>query len=344
MRKYQLIIGRTGRQGEAGTYQLIVSIESLEKFQIKSEIIEKPLSQRYKCLHEKRFEHFELQYKESIKFVASIKEEHEKSKEFLDSIFSEEKDFKKINNFLLQENSSFAESSTVKTLILLDATGSMINLLDKTKKTISKMFKRITQVLEKDKIKESFEIKIAVYRNYSSPEDEIYQESVWERKPQNLIKFLESVEASGGWGNEAIEIGFYHANREEDLSQIILIGDACPNTIEEIQTKRNDARFKSIWDNSAIYKDPTDYKKELEILMKKKIKVHTFYVHDNAKEIFTEISNFTNGSFKFLNINSDDGSTDLMNLVNIEILNSIGGEKLVKSYEKIFHTKPEKTQ
>ena len=44
-----------------------------------------------------------------------------------------------------------------------------------------------------------------------------------------------TISASGGWGNEAIEIGLQHANKEQmldELSQVILIGDAAANTEE----------------------------------------------------------------------------------------------------------------
>ena len=56
----------------------------------------------------------------------------------------------------------------------------------------------------------------------------------------------------GGWGAEAIEIEFFHATREKDLSQIILIGDAPPNTFEEVKYKRN-----KDWNSSVLYKTPS---------------------------------------------------------------------------------------
>jgi hypothetical protein len=31
---------------------------------------------------------------------------------------------------------------------------------------------------------------------------------VWESKPDKLIAFIDSIDASGGMGNEAVEIGF----------------------------------------------------------------------------------------------------------------------------------------
>ncbi|ETO30348.1 hypothetical protein RFI_06774, partial [Reticulomyxa filosa] len=60
----------------------------------------------------------------------------------------------------------------------------------------------------------SFEMQFVVYRNYNAPEDMILQCSTWESKPENLRNFMECIEADYGWGNEAIEIGLAHVNRE----------------------------------------------------------------------------------------------------------------------------------
>ncbi len=46
----------------------------------------------------------------------------------------------------------------------------------------------------------------------------------------NLNKFLSQVRPQGGQGNEAIEVLFQKINAEKLLDQIILIGDAGPNT------------------------------------------------------------------------------------------------------------------
>ena len=333
------IKGRTARQGESGTFQLIVSMKSLEKFSIEpNDIQNMQLSERYKFIDKKRKEYFEIQYNENIKFVDSIKEKHLISSQFLENIFSSKRDFDSIKNFLVKENESVGEHPNMKTLILLDATCSMDHLIDKTKKTIEKMFERIARVLDENYVKgKSFQIKIAVYRNYNSPEDKIYQESTWESKPQNLVKFLKSIDVEGGMGNEAIEVGFFHANRENDLSQIILIGDAAPNTVDEVTFKRNREDFYNVWNDSMLYKEPIFYMDELNILKSKGIIVHAFYVHDRAKHSFQEIAKYANGTSEALVINSNKGSEDLMNLVNVEILKNIGGEDLVKSYNRIYH-------
>lgn len=89
-------------------------------------------------------------------------------------------------------------------------------------------------------------MKIGGYRNYNSAEKEIFQVSPeWTSDPTNLAEFLNnSLKIHGGWGNEAMEIGLQYANKEIlnnqgiPLSMVIIIGDAPPNTLKEVEGKR----------------------------------------------------------------------------------------------------------
>ena len=130
----------------------------------------------------------------------------------------------------------------------------------------------------------------------------------------------------------------WHANQEEKISQIILIGDAAPNTKEEVIAKRN--KFAYIW-NTSRFNPPTFYLNELAELKTKNIPVHGFYVAENAKKSFQEMASFTNGKSEKLDINSPQGSEILTNLVNIEVLRNIGGSQrgndLVNAYKTKFN-------
>ncbi len=59
------------------------------------------------------------------------------------------------------------------------------------------------------------------------------------------------LQVSGGEGNEAMEIGLQFANNEIKndegipLSMIIVIGDAPPNTVEEVEFKRKRAALQA---------------------------------------------------------------------------------------------------
>jgi hypothetical protein len=150
-----------------------------------------------------------------------------------------------------------------------------------------------------------------------------------------LLNFLKSIHVEGGWNNEAIEIGLFLANQEIDISQIVLIGDSPANTKEEVSLKRE--HHSIIWKNSVLFREPTYYMDELVKLKAKNIKVHSFYVDESARSNFGEIANFTSGKCEALDIQSNKGSEDLLNLINIEILDNIGGQSLVNAYKTIYH-------
>ena len=329
------IKGRTARQGEDGSYNLVLSQKSLEKYTIFPKDLKDDSNVLYDFLNKERNKFFKNQYSENTKYVSVIKEKHTESIKFIESIIK--KDLKATKEFLITENKGVETAGNSRTLILLDATGSMYHLLDKAKKTLETMFNRVSEVLKESGLNEnSFQIKIAVYRNYSSPEAEIFQMSCWENKAQSLINFLKNIEVSGGLGNEAIEIGLWQANQEKDLSQVILIGDMPANTQEEVKTRR-EKYFK----NPKIYKNATFYKDELDILKNKNIPVHAFYILNNAKINFEEIAQFTNGTCQHLDIESSKGSDQLTNLINIELLRNIGGsgngDTLVKAYKSKYN-------
>ena len=119
----------------------------------------------------------------------------------------------------------------------------MSNLLNKAKLTVSDMFDRASQVLEVSGLNpQVFEMQFAVYRNYSNDADTLLQASTWESKSAPLRVFMNTIGPDGGWGNEAIEMGLWHVNREMEqglVTQVILIGDAPPNTPEEVHQKRS---------------------------------------------------------------------------------------------------------
>lgn len=118
-------------------------------------------------------------------------------------------------------------------------------------------------------------MKIAGYRNYSSLEQKLYQASHgWSSNFNGLSHFLQStLQIDGGEGNEAIEIGLWHANQEIldnkgiPLSMVIIIGDAPPNTLEEVKEKRKRAAKSTwnsnYWERTKNYKEETHWEKEI---------------------------------------------------------------------------------
>jgi len=221
----------------------------------------------------------------------------------------------------------------------MDATGSMSHLLHKAKNTVGTMFERAAEILKSNKIEpNAFEMQFSVYRNYNSFEDKILQTSPWESKPDNLRTFMDNIEPEGGWGNEAIEIGLWHANQEAasgTVNQVILIGDKPANTKNEVISKRRE-KGEKYWTKTK-FTAPKFYETELNLLATNGIRVHTFYVDDDSKTVFTEIANKTNGRCEKLDINSSAGAEMLTNLVTEEILRSVAGDSLVEAYRTKFN-------
>ena len=353
------IKGRTARQGEEGSYSMILLDQDLEKFLIHRSHIEDVLqgisfrawltdSLRltdtiktvYGLLHDRRTALFKTQYEENKKYVEQAKEKHEISKKFLSNLRSKKND--EIKKFLIEENRGAIETTKSRTVCLMDATISMTNLLHKCKTTVDTMFKRASEILtDYGMDPQSFQLQFVVYRNYNSTHDKLLQSSPWETEPDNLRSFMSKINVEGGWINEAIEIGLWYANKEhkrEPITQVILIGDAPPNNLDEVKMKR-DQFGKKYWKETR-FREPTYYATELDKLIENGIPVHAFYVETRAKNKFEEIARKTKGKCQSLDINSSIGGDMLADLVTEQILNNVGGaargQELVNAYRKKF--------
>jgi len=90
---------------------------------------------------------------------------------------------------------------SIKTVIALDGTGSMGGAFPKVKEVLKEMFPRLNEVLKTRNANGSFEIKVIIYRNYSSGPDLIIESSNFENRPNVLVDFVSSINVSGGMGN-----------------------------------------------------------------------------------------------------------------------------------------------
>ena len=98
-----------------------------------------------------------------------------------------------------------------------------------------------------------------------------------------------------------MEIGFQYANKEIQndkgipLSMIIVIGDAPPNTLEEVESKRHHVenvlkKEKRYWEKSLNYKVSTNWQKELKKIEDAGVPVHCFSVfNDKIKRVEAEM-------------------------------------------------------
>ncbi|CAF4542845.1 unnamed protein product [Rotaria sp. Silwood2] len=343
------IKGRTARQGDQGSYSMVLLYSDLEKFLIEKEHIDavkrgtlnsKVYKTVYDLLNTKRIDLFKTQYETNMKYVEQAKDRHKIARKFLSDLHSG--DINSVKEFLIEENKGVEGISNSRTICLMDATGSMSHLLHKCKNTVDIMFERAAEILQDNNISpDSFQIQFVVYRNYNSRENKILQYSPWETKPDNLRAFMNKIEVDGGWGNEAIEIGFWHANKEherENITQVILIGDAPPNKKDDVIQKREG--FGEDYWKKTKFPQPIYYEDELAKLTSSNIPVHAFYVARGAEEKFTEIATQTGGRCKMLDINSADGAKMLTDFITVEILRNVGkssnGDALAAAYENRY--------
>lgn len=329
------IKGRTARQGDPGSYSLLMMDNTFAYFGIKKEDVgNKSKAMLLADLEKQREIINEKEHLENQKSVRKAEEKHKNSMEFLNSLIKGDKP--QIKSFLEKENEYKSSEKMFKTLILMDGTVSMKNLLEKAKKNVSKMFEQSYQILKNKGYPEGYLfIKFAAYRNYNSEEKDLLEHSAWENSPENLENFLKSIYCSGGYGNEAIEIGLWYANQEEELNQIILIGDAGCNSEKEVQSKR-EIKTESYWTHTKFAKK-TFYETELKIIKEKKIMINAFYLHQRAKTDFEKISSYCNGTANFLDINQNDDVSCkvLTDSVTMEILRAIH-PNLAEDYKRAY--------
>lgn len=250
-----------------------------------------------------------------------------------------------MKEFLLAQNRGpNLVTASSRTVLLMDATGSMSGLLSATKETICTMFERTSTILtEKGLPNDAFQIQCVVYRDYDCKQEGVLQSSAWETKPNNLRNFMGQVTAMGGGDyEEAIEIGFWHALQQnehpEGISQVILIGDAPAKEKPAIQRDRQATGGEAYW-STTKYKTPTYYLEELQKLKAKTIPVHAFYLEAGAESNFRKIATETSGRCEHLNINSPQGAALLTNFVTEEVLRKTAGDQgdaVVELYRKRY--------
>jgi len=357
------IKGRAARQGCNGSYSMVLSELHLEKFHITLKDIDRMKSTNcfYDVLNKQRCIFFDDKYQSNIEYVSDIAKDHEIAINFLKNLFyiplasdngqtaipTDVMDG--VLEFLKDRNLSFhtEEETMSRTLVLMDATGSMATMITKTKNTVKRVFTETKAMLDQHGLSSSFEVQFAVYRNYNAPPDKILQYSGWENNPENLFQFMDTISASYGLGNEAIEVGLWHANNEfEKMSstkddkfyQVVLIGDMPPNTKEGILR----GRTRYGWDNTYLSKD-LFYESELQKLRFSEVPVHTFHVKEDAALSFGAISKHSGpGSVcSPLDIETSAGAEQLTGLLTERILNDVAGrgnkgKEMIDEYRKRF--------
>eukprot|EP01038_Epipyxis_sp_PR26KG_P012864 gene12864-17240_t len=148
---------------------------------------------------------------------------------------------------------------------------------------------------------------------------------------------MDSIDADFGMGEEAIEVGLARIREQCEveklkIDQIVLIGDMPANPLDKIMTKR--AENKKGWD-STPFKDPVNYKDELNKLKDLGVKINSFYLTNAAKSCFEEISGQTEGKSLFLDVNGADAPEKLTHIVAWSVMKS-AGDDYADAYTQAF--------
>eukprot|EP01038_Epipyxis_sp_PR26KG_P010639 gene10639-14288_t len=340
------IQGRTARQGQRGAYRMILKREALDKFLLNDTILYKTIAERtlMSYLNGKRVEYYNMHNRTSHERVTASKNSHDESMKFIEAVINN--NVTEIFNYLVKENCG-GGAVVNGTMIIMDATGSMANLLNSAKLMITVTFTRTFDILKKNNLPaSSIKLKLAVYRNYNSDVTKLLETSGWENNPTNLSSFLNGIKAEDGLnGGEAMEVALREAANEIEfgrLSQVLVLGDAPANTQYETMLKRQ--LYHDRWAKSEKFSAPCFWDLEVNRLAIAGVPVHTFYLQDNnssLKKSFKDIAKRTAGTSQYLDVNSAEGTDILTNKVTEALLADIGrknnlGDKLVADYREKF--------
>ena len=227
-----------------------------------------------------------------------------------------------------------------RTLVLMDATGSMGGLIGAAKAAVIQMFEDIYAELRASDKASNFQMQFACYRNYGDTPERLLQYSPWASNPTDLKVYMATINASGGYGrDEAGEIGLWHANKEFErggLAQVMLIGDAPCNLTREMVEKKRSCQ-PHVWNAHPDFKTSVFYKDEVDKLKDRHVPVHCFPVNKYVRTQFQEISKKTGGDCKDLfqlASHSKDGAKLMKVIVVSRVLEKLGGSELRDNYRK----------
>jgi hypothetical protein len=138
------IKGRTARQGNKGSFSLVLLDSDLERIGITGNVIDRMRSDGvfYDTLNEYRARHFSIQYLQDIRHVDEIHAhaDHEKAIQFVDNLLNHcETRLNSLKEFIIHRNFFFGEEvggRSARTIIAMDATGSMSRCIANAKHSV----------------------------------------------------------------------------------------------------------------------------------------------------------------------------------------------------------------
>ena len=337
-------MGRCGRQGQDGSYSMVLCRPHLERAGFDKGALQRWLDEGR--LHERLREDSARLYGEACagrpanakRCLASHTETAELYAKFATN-GAAEPTRAEMRIFLKTRNPDPIGDGITRVVIALDATGSMTHSIETTKATIAEMLRRCGAVIDAAGIEPGtakYALQIVAYRNYNAVHSsELLQVSEWADTAAPLETFLGTVDASYGWGEEAVELALAHANRElADL--VIVLGDADAQVKAEVMRKRTESHNHA-WNSDVRFAAPTDFETETKKLADRDCTVSTFYVskRKDPPRGFVAMAAMTGGQARTLNLaESADGADALTKAVCCQILARLGGEDLADMYDQ----------
>ena len=171
----------------------------LEVFGISSAHVEdaKNRGEFYGFLNKRRNDKFEKNYASSISYAVDIRAEHLESLAFVETLIRAG-DAAVLEGTLVKYNTCMVtEVEPQRVLVLMDATCSMGDLIDKAKMSVKVTFERVQTTLDDEGLDGSFQAQFGVYRNYNVREDKLLEFSTWEAAPSSLRTFIDGIRVTG---------------------------------------------------------------------------------------------------------------------------------------------------
>ena len=337
------IRGRTNRQGHPGSYCMVLQESDFEEGGITN--IRQMPTDIQRVFFATRARKSKEDFQKSVQLAEFKLSQHKLSTQVLHLLFSDTpKDRRMLQDLIQQFNAFNVEmvSSTSRTIILMDGTGSMSLLFIECKTRVKEILRRVGEELSAQNVTSGFEVQFVVYRNYPSLEKDLLVVSEWSRDPQALFDFIDKTAVSGGvGGTEAIEVALWHVNQQATrprgkVTQVILIGDQGPSSQTEVTERRAQVKADGLigeqyWSKTESFKTAVFYKTELDKdhpINKKKIPIHTNYVPTYsgempAKTAFEEIARLTGGKCRELRVGNSKDSEELTHVIAARILKDI---------------------
>lgn len=347
---------RTGRNGDNGSYSIVLNKADLERVGLNAENVTamkegtpvifsaydsdedsvEEVTGRYNILNRARAECIRARNDATTEFVTEeLLPDHNAGMTFRKQLLAD--DEVEVKKFLLERNGVQYGASEVKMVILIDGTGSMGGVHDAVRQRVSAILREARAFLDEQGGYDHVVINLqfAYYRNYNAPSgngtDSLLSFSPFSSDAGQLTRWMNDQQANHGIYNEAVEVGLWHVNNMlaegHEIDQVLLIGDMPPNTQAEI----TDARGRYNYGSHAA----RHYQAELGDLVDAGIPVNTFPVSSYAQESFQGIADKTGGECQFWNPKTE--TDKLKNLVIRRIMQAVDKDEtggLMAAYDK----------